>query len=254
MNAFLAVSILPFPIETFDDVMDLDLGITFFKGGIIDEILSRSKHGTAEKQAHDKYMAEGSAALATYKEGIDKVIAGTHVFLQKLETMKAHPTYPCQIVDVKGFKIIQGIVFPMRKDHPLLPAFNREILKLKESGILHKLQTKYISAGETKCDEESGDSLGFENVLSPFFILSCGVCASILIAILEVICHKGKKQNSSLDSGSSGIRMREDSSADLHSAALTLAIVREVVNADEISDHGKIKSLKAILQKSFIER
>ena len=93
------------------------------------------------------------------------------------------------IVHVKNYKINQDIVFPFKIGHPLLQAFNEKILKLKEAGILKMLWKKYIYIGDKQCKEEAGDSLGYENVLSPFFILICGTALSIFVTFKGIHWH-----------------------------------------------------------------
>ena len=162
MNAVLAVAILPSPINSLADALDLNYGVTFFKGGVIEEIFSLSPPGSAEQRAYEKFMTDDTPPLRSYDEGVQKVLDGTHVFLQKLETMKSHSAYPCEMVEVKNYKVNQDIVFPFKIGHPLLPIFNEKILKLKEAGILNKLWKKYIYNQDKQCEDESGEALGFE--------------------------------------------------------------------------------------------
>lgn len=245
MNAVLAVSILPFPINSLSDALDLNYGVTFFKGGVIDEMFSLSPPGSPEHRAHQKYLNDDAPPLQSFDMGIQRVLDGTHVFLQKLETLRAHPAYPCEMVDVKNYKINQDIVFPFKIGHSLLPAFNEQIMKLREAGILNKLWRKYIYTGDKQCDEESGDTLGFENVLSPFFILAFGIGLSILVLILESISFPPKKSTSPLFSRRTtpeyfGWKVGQ-------SADETLQNVMEILTLEGISNEKKIFALEAII-------
>ena len=158
--------------------------------------------------------------------------------------MRKEEVYPCQVTAIKNYKINHDIVLPFRKDHPLLGEFNVELMKMKQAGVLSRLERKYNDITEKKCEEESGDSLGFDNVISPFFILGCGIILSIAILVLEMRFSFPKKLTGIV----SGEQKRSDwFETSRKSCELKLRTVKEVMLAEKMNDEAKIALLKSVL-------
>ena len=89
------------------------------------------------------------------------------------------------------------LAFGLRKDSDLKALFDREILKMYESGVMEKLLRKWTSAGgESTVQEGEGPApLGYENVSFPFFALVGVAGMAVLIAVAEKLAavYGGKR-------------------------------------------------------------
>ena len=76
------------------------------------------------------------------------------------------------------------------QNHPLKAIFDYELQSMKESGLIHRITSKYkhISMAEAECDDNGGQvPLGITNTFVPFGMLSMGAGISLAMAAAESI-------------------------------------------------------------------
>ena len=92
---------------------------------------------------------------------------------------------------------------PISKNFEFYDLFNYQIMKLKESGILHYIRQSYGDGGmNRKCEStkrQKGTPIDLYNFITPVLVLFVSFIASFTILIAEVCFNylkKQKKQNS----------------------------------------------------------
>ena len=87
-----------------------------------------------------------------------------------------------KITDVKGRKIMMA--FMLKKYSPLKNTFNKEILRMMESGELSQILKKHAKKVPA-CVINRQMSLGFENITSAFLVILLGVIIGLVICFIE---------------------------------------------------------------------
>ena len=90
----------------------------------------------------------------------------------------------CKIVATPEKLNVKPATYGFQKDSPFLPLFNYILNKMRERGSLKQIQVKYESPPKI-CPNTSGDALGFNSVLSLFWILFSGVGIAFILFGLE---------------------------------------------------------------------
>ena len=87
------------------------------------------------------------------------------------------------------------LAWAFQRESELLPIFNYYLDKMQQTGIIHRLQQKFI--GDHNRDTDASmiqdiNGLGYANVAFPFLALLSGICLALLQLGIEtaVICRK----------------------------------------------------------------
>ena len=189
MNAFLSVSIFNFPVNNLQDALDKDFEFSYYKGGVLEETLLSScpQHGAMYKVHQKNLLANPEAQNLTVAEKIQNVIKKNHIVLEVYDYMIIEKEYPCEVTELPNYELFHfDAVFLFAKGSKYVEAFNRVILQLKQNGILDLLHEMHFPVPKQDCRQEPVKSLGFQNVLSPFFVLGLGLVASLLLFMAEL--------------------------------------------------------------------
>ena len=76
--------------------------------------------------------------------------------------------------------------FGFQRHSSYLEIFNDQLLKMKETGSLARINDKYKTKRQ-QCPDLSGSPLGFESVIGTFLVLGTGIVASLIILVVEFI-------------------------------------------------------------------
>lgn len=79
--------------------------------------------------------------------------------------------------------LTEHISFAFPRESELLDAFNTFMLKMKQTGVLRRIQGKWIPSGTAKPEGDAAIVLGFENLSFPFLVLGSG---ALIGAALEL--------------------------------------------------------------------
>ena len=89
------------------------------------------------------------------------------------------------------------LAWAFQQSSELLPIFNHYLEKMQQTGVMDKLQNKFIGdhngvKGASKVQEVQG--LGYDTVVLPFLALLIGLCAALLQLGIEAISNICKKK------------------------------------------------------------
>ena len=85
----------------------------------------------------------------------------------------------------------EHVSFAFTRDSELLEAFNTFLLRMKQTGVLQRIQQKWIPNDNQKQEANAAIVLGFENLSFPFLILACGAMAGIALELPNLlICSR----------------------------------------------------------------
>ncbi len=189
MNGFLAISQPVLDVRNLNDVEKSGKKIAIWGGGAVEEKFSRADVNSLEGRLYQEFVDDEKAHANSYEEVMQIILDdGNYVGIvpPKLLTW-----YPCGIVQVPGFLFRKSQVsFIFTKGSKFLRPFNKEIVKLKEDGVIDRLMLQYLyRSSREECDfsRTSTTSLTFDHVFTPFAILGLGVLSSLFSAIVENI-------------------------------------------------------------------
>ena len=82
-------------------------------------------------------------------------------------------------------KIDNGMVY--QKDWPFAKLFNHHLLKLRERGILHQIQSVHLEYKKEDCGKREPRVIGLINIATLGLILMAGVIIAGVIFIVEMM-------------------------------------------------------------------
>ena len=82
------------------------------------------------------------------------------------------------------------------RESELLPLFNYHLYKMKQSGIIDRLQQKFLDEHNSNTvlsqTMVASNSLGYKNVMLPFLAILTGMCVALLQLGIEVLAMTKK--------------------------------------------------------------
>ncbi len=244
LNAFLAVVNPADGIKDLEDVLSDTSGLTYWEGGKIDAYFASQPGETTIGKLYRQYDSDERARITSYVDGIENVVDGDYVLVGEEEAIKALPTYSCKMVMVRDFRFMQGPnSFPIRVGSAgLRDAVNREVLNLLSQGIVDRLRAVHFHShvSESDCRHSRVDSLGFENVFTPFAAVLLGVAGGAAVLLLEGVAKRaaGSSPTDELDV----LKGREEE------AESRLREAREILQLSKTSSLRQVWLLRELLK------
>ena len=195
MNAFLTVTVPVIDVKNLDEVEDKGKRLTFWRGSATEAMLANAAPESAEWRLYQTFRQDDRGQTSSYEEGIQNVLDHHEYALLAEEVLL--PPYPCEVVQVP--KYVFGsfqlcLVFP--RGSLLLGPFNREILRMKQEGVIDRLVSFHLgtrAAEQQDCGALSRGvtSLTFDHVFAPFGLLALGLLAALALGAGErLLCHR----------------------------------------------------------------
>ena len=86
------------------------------------------------------------------------------------------------------------IAFRFAKHFPYTDLFNHFISKHFENGNLNRIKSQFVKESNNKCDTNSQlDSMGFDNVISAFFMFVVGLVLTVIVLCIEFCLARVEK-------------------------------------------------------------
>lgn len=100
---------------------------------------------------------------------------------------RSSPQYKkCEIIALPKKFNLKTLAWTLPKDSPYLPLFNYYIDHLKENGALERIFKKWEPL-PPKCEDKTGQPLGFRNCLTCFLVMVVGAGLGIIILGIEFV-------------------------------------------------------------------
>ncbi len=186
MNSFLTITIPVLAVKSMEDAAEKGYKLTFWGGGATEQQLENSPAGSAEQKLYQRSTGDDNARKHSYKDLIANMVRYEDYVL--ISEASALPKLPCEIVQVPKYVFItSSVVFVFAKGSALTGPFNREIIRLKQQGVVDRLVARYFE--ETPRDEcevaGTATSLGFVHVFAPFGMLAIGLTLALGLGLIE---------------------------------------------------------------------
>ena len=144
--------------------------------GIFKEIWD-TKFENKDKSLSDKNIDERLSLINNEKFAL----------LEDINVVQALLGYKdCSISDTGYILLYYDIAFPFQKNSAFKDLFNHALIKMKESGELHRIQKRY-KPKPPDCGGGKGRSLGFDTIGFAFVIFCIGPVLAVLILVGENI-------------------------------------------------------------------
>ncbi|CAH2062145.1 unnamed protein product, partial [Iphiclides podalirius] len=164
--------------------------MTFFRDSNIDIYQRMWRHMSA---------ASPPALVASYEEGVRRVLAGNYAFLMESTMLDHRVQRDCNLTQVGGLLDSKGYGIATWKGSPWRDKISLAILDLQEKGVIQILYDKWWKNTGDVCNRDGKDSkanpLGVQNIGGVFVTLLCGLALAIVVAILE-FCWNTRKNAS----------------------------------------------------------
>ena len=213
MNSFLAITLPVLELRNLEEAEAKGRRLTYWGGGATEGLLASSVEGTPTQKLYLASLEDDEARTGSYKEGIDALLRDEdRVLVAEGQLIK---DYPCSLAQVPRYVFYTwqvALVFP--KGSPLAGPFNREILRMKQLGVIDRLLSAYNVNGrgaDKKAAEchfsGSATSLSFDHVFAPFGMLVLGALASLASVLVERFLLRKRGAEKAMDLESLPISM-----------------------------------------------
>ena len=187
LTSRMTVNPLTMPIRTFWDVIPNEYQLIVVKDSSVHDSLINSPKGSALHEIYQKTMVNNPRAFipqdfdrAAYLLKNPKVAYFGH-------TESKSFTSETRLTSLKMPDALKAyIAFGLQKDSELRGFFNHHLLNMMQNGIKNKLYRNYYPHTTVhEIDEHDATPLGYDNLIFPILILSSGLIACLIVAILE---------------------------------------------------------------------
>ena len=188
MTSFMTVQKKSKGIETFEDILESGLNFHVLEGSEHINILKRSEEGSTKRQLYENIQNQRERFLSGYENIIDRLIQNDDAILFFLyrDFVGNEKLYTIATPNSKTYQL--GFFF--QKDSEFVDIFNHYLQKMNEGALIEKLWSKWSGLIQSKRPTTSTRNIeafqiGYDNVLFPFALITCGITLSILILIME---------------------------------------------------------------------
>ena len=192
--AFLTLVKTTLPFSTLDEILNTDFGIGSIKGSaILDKFLYAPEGSVHLKVAEEIIKKDTTNIPASFEEAMEKTKAGKYAFVWTVETVYDLNKDNCDLLDIP-FTVNTGqLGFAWPKHLPHRHYFDYFIKKMKETGQMDRILTKWMPKPRSYCGSDGEFvSMGLDNMVSAFAMVAGGCVFAILVLWLE---RKKKSQD-----------------------------------------------------------
>ena len=178
------------PIRSFEDLLtDNKYRVIVNRDGADVLMLANSYPGSPRRTYYDKYMAnDPSALVSSDAEGVAKILNEPDTLLFGARPLAAF------YKDLTVVRITDSLKIPLRLAYPKGSEF-REIFDyyldpMLRGGVIGHLERKYYPVDQYGVTAtESVASLGFGNLIFPYFLIASGIVAATVTLLAELLAH-----------------------------------------------------------------
>ena len=182
--------VVPFkPFSSLEELLSSPYDITLLGNSAVQEHFEDAKPGIFQSLWLNKF-SDRTKSLTKFPKDSTKLALNfkyaQYTDYQVAINLKEYEDCKIQIMDVQGKKALTSFAFP--RNSPYIELFNSKIQKMIENGELEKMKEKYLfSKKNPNCQKHGGKSIGFENILIIFILLSFGIISSLVFCCAELI-------------------------------------------------------------------
>ncbi len=203
MNSFLAVVKPASKIKTMDDVLQYTSGLTYWAPNYFEVLWRDSPPKSTNGKLYANFLADPRSNPRDYSVMINNVVEHNYVLAGPYQTIRIQPDFDCRLsrldIDLQS-DIHTSFIFT--RDTPYAAMFSREIIHLKNQGVLDRILFRYnLRKADSDDCQESAFALGLTNVFTPFFVVVLGVGFAVAISVVEKVFRMASRRRRGLLSG-----------------------------------------------------
>jgi len=195
LNGYLTVLIPAYKVRNVEDIYEHSNGLVQWEGSFILSELASYSEGHVRRRIYDKWLEDEDAKLSTdWRDGFEKVAKRNYALIKARHISRMElrgSDLECQVMEVPNHsaRIISIALAFSRQHEELAKAFNREIMRMRQSGELTHISSRYMpdDGSKGRCNDDDVQPLGYSNLYVPVFILSVGFGASLVLSLLEAV-------------------------------------------------------------------
>ena len=173
----------PWPIQTFDDILEKQYQVLLPKGTSNIEIW---KNGPFTKEIYEKTIKDNPDALYEDKSEALKLILSGGKYVGVGDEEQLLLSSSCKTGAYKGLGFKSQISFGFPRESPMIDLFNHHLLKMKTSGMLSKIFSAVPKVTQSCEENDSISIISYSNVSFLFLVLAGGAFLSILCLMIEI--------------------------------------------------------------------
>lgn len=203
LGASLAIQIYRDPVTNLEDVLKSDYRLVIAANSSIQDYFSDAPKDSIQGLIWSRKLVDSGAFIKDTLNFTHELANGQHaktLFFDVFQTISGYGGhYPCQIEAVRRQyrKIDNGMVF--QKHWPFTKLFNHYLLKLRERGVLHQIQSNYLHYTKEDCGQSQPREVGLVNIVSLLTLLISGLLLATAIFACEYLFLPKLKHNQQQD-------------------------------------------------------
>ena len=175
------------------DVVRMGYRLIVFEHTVFSSFIKDAKPDTALREIYEKNDVEFLNVNASKADAYQILKANRKsVFLGNIDGFDAK-FIPDLIDLLVEDRLINAVGFALTKNSELRRMFNYHLVRIKENGLLKKINLKYPRykghKREEKPERDALLQLGFGNVVFLFMIVLVGILLSVLLVVVEKTLH-----------------------------------------------------------------
>ncbi len=145
LKASLSVRSLDLPINNVHDILKSSLDFIVWKNAAEEDVFRLAAPGSLKRRVYESKIqnSPGVIDIGGTDPSMDLVLKGDAMLFAASENEIARPVYPCQVTDVKSLRERMTLALPFKKNGPFYHSFQKALDKLRERGIVQKIDTQF---------------------------------------------------------------------------------------------------------------
>ena len=199
LTSFMTLRSGPEPIKSFQDIYENDHHLVVTRASSHHNFLATKPHDSYARKLYEERMLGNSDNFVPNIFALDDLLEKIpHALFwggqgSRFSLKKAHMLESIESVFEES--LYEYFAIGMQKDSEYLALFNYYLSKMEESGLLRKLQLKWLPEKRKQFDithEKESYALGIHEILTLVVALIGGVVLSLCILFIECVLHKLK--------------------------------------------------------------
>ena len=156
-------------------------------GSYWEDLLKLAPLGTSRRRYYDAKMREDSSTtdFDTAQELIDKTLSESKTLMWDMSLLADKRMRALNILDSS----ISPGAFAFQKGSEFQGIFEYHLMKIREAGILDRINLDYMPEPPLVIGTGEGIPLGYDNLIFPTIVLSFGGFGALIIMVLERVIN-----------------------------------------------------------------
>ena len=194
LSSRLAIFHVTYPFKTLDGVLDSGFTIGGKRSAAELNSFFNAPAGSLRKMIAENLIEPHPPDNLGFLNAIKKMLAGNYALMSNSADVVYVVEDACALLEIPYDIETYDIGFGFANYSPYIDIFNYFIKKNIENGNIDRIKIKWTKSNSGGClSQKSLDSMGFDNVVSAFFIITFGVAITVVFFCAELYLGGKKK-------------------------------------------------------------